>query len=88
VLRTGSVVERCQDGGVALAELIGAGEKVDVLLSGIVGRWATDVGGVLLGLVFTSAGEGHLKLWLPVKCAVFGGKSISSKILGLSKTAE
>jgi hypothetical protein len=67
VLRTGSVADRFQVGGVTLDELLGAGEKFDEVLSGIVGRWATDVGGVLLVLLFTSAGEGHLKLWLPVK---------------------
>lgn len=65
VFRTGSVTARFQAGGVAVFELLGAGEKVDEVF-GIVGRWATDVGGVLLVLLFTSAGEGHLKLWLPV----------------------
>jgi hypothetical protein len=56
------VADRLQVGGVGLDELLGAGEKFDEVLSGIVGKWATDVGGVLLVLLFTSAGDGHLKL--------------------------
>jgi hypothetical protein len=88
VLRTGSVADRLQVGGVALDELLGAGEKFDEVLSGIVGRWATDVGGVLLVLLFTSAGEGHLKLGLPVKWLVFGGCAISSRKAALSKAVD
>ena len=65
VVKTGSVTARFQVGGVGFDELLGPGENVDALLSGIVGRWATDVGGVLLVLVFTKAGDGHLKLSLP-----------------------
>ena len=62
MVKTGSVTARFQVGGVFFGELLGPGEKVDALLSGMVGRCATDVGGVLLGLVFTKAGDGHLKL--------------------------
>ena len=73
VVKTGSVTARFQVGGVVFDELLGPGEKIAALLSGMVGRWATDVGGVLLGLVFTRAGDGHLKLSLPVKWLVLGG---------------
>lgn len=66
VAKTGSVTARFQVGGVVLDELLGPSENADALLSGMVGRWATDVGGVLFGLVFTKAGDGHLKLWLLV----------------------
>lgn len=66
VVKTGSVTARFQVGGVVLDELLGPGENAVASLSGMVGRWATEVGGVLLGLAFTNAGDGHLKLWLPV----------------------
>ena len=66
VVKTGSVAARFQVGGEVLDELLGPGENIAALLSGMVGRCATDVGGVLLGLVFTRAGDGHLKLSLPV----------------------
>lgn len=66
VVKTGSVTARFHVGAVVLEELLGPGENAAALLSGMVGRWATDVGGVRLGLVFTKAGDGHLKLWLLV----------------------
>lgn len=71
--KTGSVTARFQVGGIAFEELLGPGENIAALLSGMVGRCATDVGGVLLVLVFTKAGDGHLKLSLPAKWLVLGG---------------
>lgn len=88
MVKTGSVTARFQVGGVVLDELLGPGENAAALLSGMVGRWATEVGGVLLVLVFTSAGEGHLKLSLPVKWLVLGGCAKSSREADLTFTAE
>lgn len=88
MVKTGSVTARFQVGGVVFDELLGPGEKIAALLSGMVGRWATDVGGVLLGLVFTRAGDGHLKLSLPVKWLVLGGCAKSSRDVDLTFTAE
>jgi hypothetical protein len=79
VVKTGSVTALFQVGGIVLAELLGPGENVDALLFGMVGKCATDVGGVRLVLSFTKAGEGHLKLWLPVKWLVLGGSTSSSR---------
>ena len=76
---TGSVTARFHVGVWAFAELLGGAGKAGRVSFGMLGRWATDVGGVLLVLLLTSAGDGHLKLWLLAKWLTLGGSIGSSR---------
>ena len=83
----GAVCDRVQDGGWCLGVCCGPGvccspgvccgpgvEIVESLPAAAKdGRCATEVGGDFLVLLFTRAGEGNLKLSLPVTNCILGG---------------
>lgn len=70
----GAVCDRVQVGGCCLGVCCGLGVKIGESLSPVKGgRCATDVGGDFLVLLLTRAGEGNLKLSLPVTNCILGG---------------